>query len=99
MKTRLTKKELDLAHDGMCGITLKDGPCSCLVHWVKALQGEADLSRDQLFVMSACVVKECTRCVRGKILHATSGPDGGTVLHSDPCPCCGEARRLLAEKK
>lgn len=41
-KTRLTPAELLLAHGGLCGVSIGDGPCSCLVHWVEALQAEAD---------------------------------------------------------
>lgn len=41
-KTRLTPAELLSAHDGLCGVSMGDGSCSCLVHWVEALQAEAD---------------------------------------------------------
>jgi len=41
-KTRLTAAELLLAHSGLCGIAIGDGPCSCLVRWIEALQAEAD---------------------------------------------------------
>ena len=41
-KTRLTDEELEKCHDGLCGVSVGDGPCSCIVHWVKALQREAD---------------------------------------------------------
>lgn len=40
-KTRLTPEELARCHDGLCGVSIGDGPCSCLVHWVEALQAEA----------------------------------------------------------
>jgi len=39
-KTRLTPDEMH--HDGLCGVSIGDGPCGCLVHWVVALQKEAD---------------------------------------------------------
>lgn len=41
-KARLTPEELARSHDGMCGVSIGDGPCSCLVHWVDGLQKEAD---------------------------------------------------------
>jgi len=42
MKLRLTPEELSKAHDGLCGSSIGDGPCSCLVHWIEGLQTEAD---------------------------------------------------------
>jgi hypothetical protein len=42
VKLRLTAEELAKAHDGLCGVSIGDGPCSCLVHWIEALQTEAD---------------------------------------------------------
>lgn len=42
MPERLTPEDLARAHDGLCGVSIGDGACSCLVHWVKALQEEAD---------------------------------------------------------
>jgi hypothetical protein len=42
MGTRLTQDDLAKAHHGLCGVSLRDGPCSCLVQWVEALQQEAD---------------------------------------------------------
>src|SRR5260221_172178 len=41
-KIRLTLEELAMAHDGLCGISIKDGPCSCLVQWFQSLQEEND---------------------------------------------------------
>ncbi len=41
-KNRLSPEDLAKSHDGLCGVSLDDGPCSCLVHWVEALQKEAD---------------------------------------------------------
>ncbi len=41
-KERLTSEDLAKAHDGLCGVSIGDGPCSCLVQWVKGLQEEAD---------------------------------------------------------
>jgi hypothetical protein len=42
MPDRLTTEDLEKSHHGLCGVFIGDGPCSCLVHWVKALQEEAD---------------------------------------------------------
>lgn len=41
-KIRLTPEMLANYHSGLCGISIGDGPCSCLVQWVKDLQDEAD---------------------------------------------------------
>jgi hypothetical protein len=50
MKTRLTDGELELSHDGMCAVRLdgEGAQCTCLVHWVKALQDEADKLKVEL---------------------------------------------------
>jgi hypothetical protein len=53
---RLSDEELEKCHDGLCGVTLKDGPCSCLVHWVQALQNEADQAKAVLHDL-ICVKK------------------------------------------
>jgi hypothetical protein len=42
VKLRLTPEELAKSHDGLCGVAIGDGPCTCLVHWVERLQKEAD---------------------------------------------------------
>lgn len=42
VKLRLTGEELSKAHDGLCGVSIGDGPCSCLVRLVEKLQEEAD---------------------------------------------------------
>lgn len=42
IKTRLTADELAILHDGLCGVAIGDGPCTCLVKWVEELQKEAD---------------------------------------------------------
>jgi hypothetical protein len=42
MKTRLTPEELARAHDGLCGVSIGDGDCSCLVRWVEGLQKDLD---------------------------------------------------------
>lgn len=47
MKTRLTPEDLSIHHDGLCGVSIGDGPCACLVHWVEALQKEADAAKLQ----------------------------------------------------
>jgi hypothetical protein len=43
-KKRLTDEELARSHDGMCALNLdgEGAKCSCLVHWVAALQKELD---------------------------------------------------------
>lgn len=58
MKTRLTPEELAKAHGSLCGITLGDGPCSCLVHWVEALQKEADDTNLQVSTLMS-LLKRC----------------------------------------
>lgn len=47
-KTRLTPEELAKSHDGLCAVSLGDGKCSCLVHWVEGLQKEADALKASL---------------------------------------------------
>ena len=42
VRLRLTPDELAKSHDGLCGVAIGDGPCTCLVHWVEGLQKEAD---------------------------------------------------------
>ena len=39
---RLTPEDLEKSHGGLCGVSIGDGPCSCLVQWVSGLQEEAD---------------------------------------------------------
>lgn len=41
-KIRLTQEELALYHDFLCGMNDDGSSCTCLVHWVTALQAEAD---------------------------------------------------------
>lgn len=41
-KTRLTREELAIYHDLLCGLNMGEGPCTCLVARVIALQEEAD---------------------------------------------------------
>lgn len=48
MKTRLTPEELARAHDGLCGISIGDGDCSCLVHWVEGHQKDLDARERQI---------------------------------------------------
>ena len=48
-RERLTEEELNKFHDGLCPIAIGDGDqCRCLVHWVTALQKEADRYRRAL---------------------------------------------------
>lgn len=47
-KIRLTPEELARCHDGMCGVSIGDGPCSCLVLWVEELQKESDAKKIQI---------------------------------------------------
>lgn len=42
MPKRMTEEELNRHHDGLCGISIGDGDCSCLVSWVRGLQTELD---------------------------------------------------------
>jgi hypothetical protein len=61
-KTRLTPEELAMAHSGLCGVSIGDGPCSCLVHWVEALQAENDklkLDRRGFQIMARKVAGQC----------------------------------------
>ncbi len=48
MTDRLTPEDLDKSHGPLCGVTLKDGECSCLVHWVEGLQAEVDELRHKV---------------------------------------------------
>lgn len=48
MTDQLTPEDLEKLHDGLCGVTLKDGPCSCLVHWVEGLQTEVKKLRHKV---------------------------------------------------
>lgn len=45
MAERLTPDDLAKAHDGLCGVSIGDGPCSCLVRWVEGLQQDVDKLR------------------------------------------------------
>ena len=73
-KVRLTPEELQRAHDGMCSVSIGDGPCSCLVHWVDALQKEVDelkLQRRGFQIMSRKIVD-----VAGQVLWRSAIQDG-----------------------
>jgi hypothetical protein len=85
---RLTDGELQIHHDGMCAVNLdgKDAPCSCLVHWVKALQSEADAARKALELAKRCI-KE--RCEEAGII------DGGHALYYSGI--AAEAMRAIEE--
>lgn len=56
-RTRLTERELDMSHDGLCGQSIGDGPCSCLVQWVKGLQKESDDAKKSLEQLLLIVVQ------------------------------------------
>lgn len=61
-KTRLTPAELLIAHSGLCGIAIGDGPCSCLVQWIEGLQKEADklkLEKRGFQIMSRKMLDQC----------------------------------------
>jgi hypothetical protein len=45
---RMDKEVLEKFHDCLCGVSIGDGPCSCLVSWVKGLQEEADALKASL---------------------------------------------------
>lgn len=62
-KTRLTTEELSAFHDGMCALNLdgEGASCSCLVHWIEALQSEADMRGKALL--------ECVRVLHEKDEH------------------------------
>lgn len=64
-KMRLTNEELAKAHDGLCGVSIGDGPCLCLVHWVEALQEEADKLK---------LEKRGFQIMSRKIMDALAGP-------------------------
>lgn len=55
MKTRLTADELSRSHHGLCGISLRDGDCSCVVHWVEAHQKELDAKERQIADAEKCI--------------------------------------------
>lgn len=75
MPKRLTPEQLAKAHDGLCGISIGDGDCSCIVHWVSALQKDLDekeLENDELkraighihqvLGTGACKTNKCEGC-------------------------------------
>lgn len=77
METRLSDEELEKHHDGLCGVTLKDGPCSCLVHWVKALQAETDEAKASLESILRLVVQseeyndeQCPQGIKDRVERA-----------------------------
>lgn len=61
-KTRLTPEELSRLHDGLCGVSIGDGPCSCIVQWVVALQKEADDAKVQISELRESVSRLNRRC-------------------------------------
>lgn len=69
-KVRLTDEELALHHDVLCAETIGDGPCTCLVHWVKALQAEVDQHRQ----MASRVTEPCS-CPEFCVYHARKNFD------------------------
>lgn len=75
-KTRLTPDELAKAHDGLCRVSIGDGSCSCLVHWVEALQKDADSVEADLKAakFANLVLKERLRVLEiGECLCPTCG--------------------------
>ncbi len=60
-----------------------------ILRHMEARLKDADL---QLSELSATVMRECTRCKDGKIIHTTASADAKTLVHSEPCPCCSTAR-------
>ena len=55
MKTRLTPEELAKSHHGLCAVSIGDGACSCVVHWVEAHQKELDAKDRQIEDAEKCV--------------------------------------------
>jgi hypothetical protein len=87
MKLRLTPEELAKAHDGLCGVSIGDGPCSCLVHWIEALQGEADklkLEKRGFQIMTRRVADATAASLKQLVLDGKYERAGGDV-ECDTC--------------
>lgn len=55
MPKRLTEEQLAAFHDGLCGLSIGDGPCSCLVQWIVGLQKDLDLAEDVIAAARKCL--------------------------------------------
>lgn len=90
-KMRLTEEELRSAHGPLCGVSMSDGPCSCLVHWVEGLQREVDDANLQNgTAREACAkIAEKEGCQGGTGCWTNEGHND----HSAICPV-GIAQRI-----